>query len=169
MEMEYLALLHIIVSFWVVLLILYLCNKLSHKLRPYHTDVDKLKTYESGAEPLGNARASLKSNLYVLGLTFLLFELETILLLPWALVYTNRAVGDPRLHSHLALVGTIFILILGVGWVYVMRNWKSIMGQDPPNLLTDMADSIPAKYYERINDQYAPKLDALYPFTTRHE
>ena len=166
--MESIAVLHIIVSAIVLILLLCGCNQLSRKLRPQCAYQAKVTTYESGAAPIGHARTALKSPIYVLGLIFLLFELETILLFPWALAYTQSSTYDPSWYLHMAVVGTIFILVLGIGWVYVIRHWECIMCDNVPTLSTDITPTIPAKYYERINAQYAGNIALPHSFTSLH-
>lgn len=115
--MESIALLHIIVSAIVLILLLWGCNQLSRKLRPQRTYQAKFTTYESGAAPIGHARTALKSPIYVLGLIFLLFELETILLFPWALVYTQSP--PPR---------SVMVFTYGYCWYYLYTRTRDRMG-----------------------------------------
>jgi NADH-quinone oxidoreductase subunit A len=167
--MESIALLHIMLSAGVLLLLLWICHQLSQKLRPQRAYPAKATTYESGTTPVGNARSALKSPIYVLGLIFLLFELETILLFPWALVYTQPATTNPAWHLHMAVVGTMFILILGIGWVYVLQSWRRIMEVNALTTSPEVTSIIPAMYYERINTQYAGHIALPHPHTVSHE
>lgn len=44
--------------------------------------LDKLSAYECGLEPLGNARLQIKIVYYIIGILYLLFDLEVIFLYP---------------------------------------------------------------------------------------
>lgn len=168
-KMESIALLHIILSCLVLMLLLWVCNQISKKFRPRRPYLDKGTTYESGAEPVGNARSPLNSQVYVLGLIFLLFEIETMLLFPWALVYAQTSTYHASLHLQMAVVGTIFILVLGIGWVYVMHNWKHIVAGDIATIPSYTTSIIPANYYESVNEKYAHHLVSPHQSTAYHD
>lgn len=87
---------------------------LSHlTLRPRPTPV-KQTPYESGIPPLGDARERFSVKFYMVAILFIVFDLETIFLIPWAVVF--RGLG---LFGFVEMV--IFIGVLLVGLVYV---WK---------------------------------------------
>ncbi len=76
---------------------------------------DKRATYECGVEPATHgARESYSIRFYLLALVFIVFEVETFLIFPWAVV-----------NDKLALFGivevAVFFAILGLGYVYA---WK---------------------------------------------
>lgn len=77
---------------------------------------DKSMPYECGVDPATpTARESYSIRFYLLTLVFIVFEAETFLLFPWAVV-----------HDRLKIFGLIeviiFLAILGVGYVYA---WKA--------------------------------------------
>lgn len=74
----------------------------------------KSSPYESGIDPLGSTRARFSVNFYVVAILFIVFDVETVFLLPWAVVM--REVGMAGFVS-----AAIFIFILTVGLVY---EWK---------------------------------------------
>jgi len=77
-------------------------------------DVEKLSTYECGFDPYGDARESFDVRFYIVGLLFLVFDLETIFFLPWVLSLGFLATGT--------FWGMFdFILELLAGFVYI---WK---------------------------------------------
>jgi NADH-quinone oxidoreductase subunit A len=51
-------------------------------LRPHNPNEEKLTTYESGEEPLGNANIQFNVRFYVVALIFVLFEVELLFLFP---------------------------------------------------------------------------------------
>ena len=76
---------------------------------------DKLMPYECGVDPIGDARERFSVRFYIVAMLFLVFDVETIFLFPWAIIYDK-----------LALFGLvemlIFIGILVVGYYYAWRK-----------------------------------------------
>lgn len=73
---------------------------------------EKSMPYECGITPVGNARERFHTRFYLIAMLFIVFDIETVFLYPWAVVY-----------KQLALFGLIemlvFIAILLAGLVYV--------------------------------------------------
>lgn len=76
---------------------------------------DKLLPYECGVDPIGDARERFSVRFYIVAMLFLIFDVETIFLFPWAVIY-----------DRLALFGLVemlvFIGILVVGYYYAWRK-----------------------------------------------
>jgi NADH:ubiquinone oxidoreductase subunit 3 (subunit A) len=75
----------------------------------------KNSTYECGIETVGETWVQFKAQYYVYALVFLIFDVETIFLFPWALAYNQMsiyAVGE----------AVVFILILLGGLYYAIRK-----------------------------------------------
>jgi len=76
---------------------------------------DKLMPYECGIDPIGDARERFSVRFYIVAMLFLVFDVETIFLFPWAVIY-----------DRLALFGLVemlvFIGILIVGYYYAWRK-----------------------------------------------
>lgn len=160
--MEQIAILHILGSTLGLIILLWAAAQVSAWTRPQRTCTEKLTTYESGSEPMGHARGPVNSRLYTIGLIFLLFEVETILLFPWALVWAGKdreQLGDIPWSLYMAVVGTFFILVLGLGLAYVLSKWKHIgidsISATEEHLKTRPINPIPGAYYEQINEKYA--------------
>ena len=84
-------------------------------LRPARLDPEKETTYECGEEPVGSAWIQFNIRFYVFALIFIVFDVEAVFLLPWAVVF--RELGP------LAYVeGLVFIAILAVALAYVWRK-----------------------------------------------
>ena len=84
-------------------------------LRPVRIDPEKETTYECGEEPVGSAWIQFNIRFYVFALIFIVFDVEAVFLLPWAVVF--RELGP------LAYVeGLVFIGILAVALGYVWRK-----------------------------------------------
>ena len=90
-------------------------------LRPARPDPVKLDNYECGAEPIGSAWVQFPVGFYLVALIFIVFDALAVFLFPWALVL--RGAGMPAFW-----VGTAFVGILGLGWIYAYREgvleWK---------------------------------------------
>ena len=87
---------------------------LSTKLSPGKQTRVKAAPYESGMTPLGSTRERFSVKFYVVAILFIVFDVETVFLLPWAV--SMRSLG----WGGFAVAG-IFIAILTVGLIY---EWK---------------------------------------------
>ncbi|HEX4681394.1 MAG TPA: NADH-quinone oxidoreductase subunit A [Gemmatimonadaceae bacterium] len=103
---------------------------LSHlTLRPRPSAV-KNTPYESGMPPLGDAHERFSVKFYMVAVLFILFDIETVFMIPWGAYYrqlscTSPLVGGVCPQGHMSLFGLsemlVFIVILLVGFIYV---WK---------------------------------------------
>ena len=104
-----LAFLLVVVGFLVVNLIVWWI------IRPYRHSEEKLTTYECGENPTGSAWIQFNIRFYVFALIFIVFDVEAVFLLPWAVVFR-------RLGMVAFTEGLVFIAILAVGLAYVWRK-----------------------------------------------
>lgn len=84
-------------------------------LAPRRPDRVKDATYECGIDPVGDARHRHSIRFYVVAMLFIVFDLETVFLYPWAVTY--RKLGLFGLVEML-----VFLAILMLGLVYVWRR-----------------------------------------------
>lgn len=85
---------------------------LSRLVRPSKPNPEKLSTYECGEDPIGSPWIQFNIRFYVFALIFIIFDVEVVFLLPWAVVFDKLGV--------LALVeGLIFIFILLAALAYL--------------------------------------------------
>src|SRR3990170_8824185 len=63
-------------------------------LRPRSTPV-KQTPYESGMPPLGTVRERFSVKFYLVAMLFIVFDIETVFLIPWATIYFNGPAGVP--------------------------------------------------------------------------
>jgi NADH-quinone oxidoreductase subunit A len=84
-------------------------------IRPSRPTHEKLLTYECGEDPEGSPWVKFNIRFYVVALIFLIFDVEVVLLIPWALVYQDY--GFPGFA-----VGAIFLILLGLGMAYEWRK-----------------------------------------------
>lgn len=87
---------------------------LGYLLSPKRPDPEKLSTYECGFPPFNEARSPFDVRYYLVAILFIIFDLETAFLVPWAVVF--RKLGWFGMIS----MG-IFIGLLTIGFIY---EWK---------------------------------------------
>jgi NADH-quinone oxidoreductase subunit A len=87
---------------------------LAKLVRPNNPNKAKLSPYECGIDPVDNARGRYTVRFYIIAILFVVFDVETIFLFPWAVKF--KAFGLFGLFEML-----IFLAILIVGYVWV---WK---------------------------------------------
>jgi NADH-quinone oxidoreductase subunit A len=90
---------------------------LSHVLSAYRRTPTKLAPYESGVPVLGDARERFSVKFYLVAMLFIIFDIETVFMIPWAVAFRQLT----ELAGLLIVEMFIFILVLGVGYVYI---WK---------------------------------------------
>ncbi|GAB4290517.1 MAG: NADH-quinone oxidoreductase subunit A [Ignavibacteriaceae bacterium] len=88
---------------------------LSKLIRPHRPTREKLLTYECGENPEGSPWVKFNIRFYVVALIFLIFDVEVVLLFPWAMVYQDYGIGG-------FLVGAIFLILLAIGMAYEWRK-----------------------------------------------
>lgn len=104
----------------VVLIILatglsFLIILLGHLFGPRRPNPRKAQTYESGMRPYGPGQRRLPIHFYLIAVLFILFDIEIVFLLPWAVVLREiKVVGLIEM--------VVFIVILLVGFIYA---WKT--------------------------------------------
>jgi len=84
-------------------------------IRPARPTKEKLTTYECGENPEGSPWVKFNIRFYVVALIFLIFDVEVVMLIPWALVYQDSGIFG-------FLVGAIFLILLGLGMAYEWRK-----------------------------------------------
>jgi|ERR1044071_3904341 NADH-quinone oxidoreductase subunit A len=90
---------------------------LSHALSSYRRTAVKVAPYESGVPVLGDARERFSVKFYLVAMLFIVFDIETVFMIPWAVAF--RQLSD--MSGLLIVEMFVFIVVLGVGYVYV---WK---------------------------------------------
>lgn len=83
-------------------------------LRPNRPNEAKQTTYESGVEPIGGSWVRFNVRYYIFALLFVIFDVETVFLYPWAVAYEHLGI--------FALIEMLlFVVLLLVGLIYA---WK---------------------------------------------
>jgi len=90
-------------------------------IRPKNPNPIKLSTYESGEQPIGSPWIQFNNRFYMIALAFIIFDVELVLLFPWAVVYKDL--------GWFAFWGMIFFVsVLGLGlaydWIKGLLDWE---------------------------------------------
>jgi NADH:ubiquinone oxidoreductase subunit 3 (subunit A) len=82
---------------------------------------DKNATYECGLESKGDAWVQFKAEYYLYAIIFLIFDVETIFLLPFAVAFTKLSAG-----AFIAMMVFLLLLVEGLVWAWKkgVLNWK---------------------------------------------
>ncbi|CAN5537379.1 NADH-quinone oxidoreductase subunit A [soil metagenome] len=89
--------------------------QLARLVRPDVPAPDKLTTYESGIDPIGQGWSQANVRYYIFALLFVIFDVEAVFLFPWALVFE-------RLGTQAFVEMVIFIAILAFALLYAIRK-----------------------------------------------
>jgi len=92
---------------------------LSHVVGKRKNTRAKLMPYECGMDPVGSAHQRFSVKFYMIAMLFILFDIEAVFLLPWAVVFKTLSQKISRPFVFFEMM--IFIAVLLVGYVYV---WK---------------------------------------------
>ena|SRR2546428_6660537 len=98
---------------------------LSHLVGKRKNTRAKLMPYECGMDPVGSAHQRFSVKFYLIAMLFILFDIEAVFLLPWAVVFRTMShmvtSNGQSIRSFVFFEMMIFIAVLLVGYVYV---WK---------------------------------------------
>jgi len=88
----------------------------------------KLSPYESGVPLLDENRKRVNVRFYQIAMIFIVFDIEAAFLYPWAVIFRDAALSSRSLAWFLFGEMVLFIVLLGVGYVYVWKkkafDWK---------------------------------------------
>jgi len=87
----------------------------THKLGPKRKTDDKLSTFESGIEVIGNARTPISIKYFLVAILFVLFDVEVIFMYPWAVNFRDLK-GTGMIEMF------IFMATLLLGFIYVLKK-----------------------------------------------
>jgi NADH-quinone oxidoreductase subunit A len=90
---------------------------LSHVLSSFRPNPAKQQPYESGMPVIGDARQRFSVKFYLVAMLFIIFDIETVFLVPWAVAF-RMADGTA---GTLLLAMLLFVVVLTVGFIY---EWK---------------------------------------------
>ena len=93
---------------------------LSWILGPKKPSAAKLAPYECGVTPVGSARERFPIKFYLIAMLFIVFDIETVFLYPWAVSFTRWNNHALQVFSLMEMV--VFIIVLFVGYIYVWQK-----------------------------------------------
>lgn len=86
----------------------------------------KTQTYECGNNPENDAKIKFSSKYYMFAIIFLLFDIETVFLLPWAMLL--KKIGLLALFE-----GIVFLFILILGYIYLFKKGAFVWSYENNN------------------------------------
>ena len=116
-------------------------------LRPHRPNRPKLSAYESGNDPVrlpGGERFSVK--FYVVAMLFIIFDIETIFLFPWAVTF--RQLGLFGLIEMAVFIGLVFVAYVyiwkkgGLDWSSASPDLRDEEDLDAPNPVADLDEEV---------------------------
>ena len=103
----------IVISFPVVVLLLF------QLIRPESRGgAAKFQPYECGIPPESNARGRYSSRFYIVAMLFVVFDVETIFLFPWAILYRSWILDHRGAFALISMFVFLGVLIVGYIWLY---------------------------------------------------
>lgn len=125
-------------------------------LSPPKPNPEKLTTYESGEAPIGDAVVQLNARFYLIGLIFLIFDVEVIFLYPWATVFAKRELIDEvSVWGQFALIEMlIFVGVLLLGLIYAWAK-GDLDWVKPTQKSSQVMAQVGSGRYAEVNERYA--------------
>jgi NADH:ubiquinone oxidoreductase subunit 3 (subunit A) len=93
----------------------------SKKFSPRKPGPDKNAIYECGLESKGDAWIPFKAEYYLYAIIFLIFDVETVFVLPFAVSFTGLSAG-----AFVAMLVFLLLLVEGLAWAWQkgVLTWK---------------------------------------------
>src|SRR5256714_5488817 len=92
---------------------------LAKSIRPASTSFGaKLKPYECGIPPESDARGRDSVRFFIVAMLFVIFDVETMFLIPWAILYKRWVAAHQGLSALVSMVLFLGILLVGYLWLY---------------------------------------------------
>ncbi|MES2529126.1 MAG: NADH-quinone oxidoreductase subunit A [Bdellovibrionota bacterium] len=113
-SLDYLAILILTLISLVIAGVILTLNKIMGRV-PSEMTKKKYDTYECGVEYVGDAHQQFSVRYYLVGIIFLIFDVEVVFMYPWTLVYHTYLKSGPLILMEMAL---FFMLLLG-GYFYL--------------------------------------------------
>lgn len=110
-------LLLVVVAIALALIILGLAQLVTRWVRK-NAPKTRLSVYESGVNPIGNARLRFSIKFYLISMIFIIFDIEVVFFYPWAVIFRDVVRDNPLVFWEMI----VFIAILALGYVWVWRK-----------------------------------------------
>jgi len=99
----------------------------------HRNSIIKLEAYECGIEAVGDARRRFSVRFYMVAVLFILFDVEAVFMMPWALIYRQLpAITGSRLFGFWEML--VYLGFVGVGLYYIVRKGILNWSQDKADL-----------------------------------
>ncbi len=93
----------------------------------------KLAAYECGIEAVGDARGRFSVRFYMVAVLFILFDVEAVFIMPWAVVYRKLPlITGNKLFGFWEML--VYLGFVGVGLYYIVRKGILNWSQDKADL-----------------------------------
>ncbi|HEU5351260.1 MAG TPA: NADH-quinone oxidoreductase subunit A [Terracidiphilus sp.] len=93
----------------------------------------KLAAYECGIEAVGDARARFSVRFYMVAMLFILFDVEAVFMMPWAVIYKDLPhITGQRLFGFWEML--VYLGFVAVGLYYIVRKGILNWSQDKADL-----------------------------------
>jgi len=89
----------------------------------------KTMPYESGKDPVGSARERFSVKFYLVAMIFILFDIELVFLIPWAVVYKDFFALGGVFRPLIYIEMMVFVALLLVGYIYIIKKGVFDWGQ----------------------------------------
>jgi NADH-quinone oxidoreductase subunit A len=93
----------------------------SHLLSATRPTAIKHEPYESGMPPLGSAHERFDVKFYLVGVLFIVFDIEVVFMMPWAVAFRQLDILGLGMLGGIIEMG-VFVLILAVGYIYLLKR-----------------------------------------------
>src|SRR5206468_2370585 len=94
----------------------------AHLIAPRKKMPVKLMTYESGMDPIGDARHRFDIKFYLIAILFLVFDVELLFLYPWAVSAYRERLLPEALSPYVFWEVLVFLATLAVAYIYAWRK-----------------------------------------------
>ena len=95
---------------------------LTHIVSPHRKTPVKMMPYESGMDPIGDARQRFDVKFYLIAILFLVFDVELLFLYPWAVVAYRESMLPEEMRNLVFWEVLVFLATLVVAYVYAWRK-----------------------------------------------
>lgn len=114
---------HLVVAAFLVLGVIFVVATLAFSwlLQPHKPTAAKLAPYECGSEPIGPPWVQFHIGYYVYALLFVMFDIETVFLYPWAVAFGQRI---PFILAEMVVFLAIVAAGLGYAWREGALQWR---------------------------------------------
>lgn len=110
----------IIIHFVFALIVTVAILILTNVLGPKKNNPVKSDTYECGVRYFNDARGHIHVKFYLVAVLFILFDIEAVFIIPWAVVFLQfKSIG---LGIFIFTEMALFILVLVLGYIYIVRK-----------------------------------------------